>query len=121
MNFYCVGHIIVAAQVFLGADADAYRKLERAAMHLNDPNWRKTKEEKENDNKSAFAEIKMYVRNAITEGKNQIKFQTSEDDLNILSEIEVTLHKHDFYDQKKLQEMMEIVDDIFREKGLEAR
>lgn len=47
------------------ADADIFRKLEHAERYLTDPHWNKSQEQKEYDYSKAFAEVRMYVRDAL--------------------------------------------------------
>jgi len=104
-----------------GADADVYRKLERAEIHLTNPNWNKTKEEKEYDYRVAFAGVKSYVGNALKEGFKQVQYKATEEEVGKLENIKTELNDIGFYDKKRLDEIIKEADKIFKEHGLEAR
>ena len=104
-----------------GADADIYRKLEHAATYLDDSNMKGTKEKKQQDYFNAFAEVKMYVRNALREGIRQVKHRTTKSEFTKLEAMEEEVHSIKFYDKTGLDEIIEEADDIFRKYGLEAR
>jgi len=103
-----------------GANADIYRKVETSLSHLNDPMWKKTQEQKNYDYASAFAEVRMYVRDAIAEGINKIRYRVSTQDLETLNAMQEKLHELHFYDKVILDEMIETADDIFNKNGLKA-
>lgn len=104
-----------------GADADVYRKLEHAEMHLNDPYWNKTQEQKEYDYRSSFAEVKMHVRNALVEGLKQIHYKATKQDVEKIEAMETQINSIRFYDKKRLDEVIDEADEIFRKYGLEPR
>lgn len=104
-----------------GADADVYRKLERAETHLTNPNWNKTKEEKEYDYRVAFAGVKSYIGNALKEGFKQVQYKATEEEVGKLENIKTELNDIGFYDKKRLDEIISEADKIFKEHGLEAR
>jgi hypothetical protein len=104
-----------------GADADVYRKLEHAEMHLTNPNWNKTKEEKEYDYRVAFAGVKSYLVNALKEGFKQVQYKATEKEIEKLESIRTELNDIDFYHKKRLDEIIGEADKIFKGHGLEAR
>lgn len=104
-----------------GADADVYRKLGHAEMHLTNPNWNKTKEEREYDYRAAFAGVKTYVSNAIREGFKQVQYKATQEEIEKLEGIKTELNDIDFYDKKRLDEIISEADKIFRDSGLEVR
>ena len=104
-----------------GADADIYRKLERAEVNLTNANWNKTQEEKEHDYNTAFAEVRMFVRNAFREGIKQVQHKTTKKEIEKLESMQTEVSSIGFYDKKRLDEIIEEADDIFRTHGLEAR
>lgn len=103
-----------------GADADVYRKLEHAEMHLTNPNRNKTKEEKEYDYRTAFAGVKTYVSNAIREGAKQVQYKATQEEAGKLEGMQTELNDFAFYDKKRLDEIIREADKIFGEHGLEA-
>lgn len=102
------------------ADADIYRRLERAERHLHDPHWTLSQIEKEHAFRSAFAEIKSNLRDAIQEGKRLLKYKISPEDITTLENIEQKLTIH-FFDKPELETMMETIENIFAKYGLEPR
>ena len=67
-----------------GADADIYRVMERAFLHLNDPLWLKSKEEKKFDCRKAFGTVHQYVSNAIDYGTGLLRNQMEEADRAVI-------------------------------------
>jgi hypothetical protein len=104
-----------------GADADIYRRLERAQAHLTSTHWNKTQEEKEHDYNTAFAEVRMFVKEAIREGIKQVQHRLTDKEAALLAAIQQEANKLGFYDKKRLDEIIEIVDEIFRKYGLEPK
>lgn len=102
-----------------GADADVYRRLELAETNLTNPYWNKTQEQKDYDYRSAFAEVKMYVRNALREGVEQIKYKATQAEIEKLENMETEIRSISFYDKNRLDEIIEEADDIFSKHGLE--
>lgn len=102
-----------------GADADIYRKMEHAESHLNDPHWRKTKEEKEYDYRSAFVEVKNHVANAIKKGSEKVKFKLSKEEESHLYRMLNTVRRIDFYNKEELDEIIDKADEIFSKQGLQ--
>ncbi len=104
-----------------GADADIYRRMEKAGWHLNDPLWGKSKEQKEHDYYSAFIQVKNHVANAIRKGLEQIDYKASVEEINELKIMLAALREHNFYDKEKLDAIINDADKIFRKHGLEGR
>lgn len=104
-----------------GADADIYRKMDMAQRHLDDPNWGKSKEQKEHDFYSAFIRVKDHVAIAINKGISQIDYKATEEEINTLKAMLETLRKHNFYNKEKLDDIIDDADEIFRKHGLEGR
>ena len=90
-----------------GADADIYRKVEHAMMYLDDPNWKGTKEKKQQDYYNAFAEVRMYMRNALQEGIKQVKYRATKSELAKLEGMETEVHSLGFNDKKRLDEIID--------------
>ena len=103
-----------------GADADVYRKLEYAEMHLANPNWNKTEAEKEYDYRTIFAGVKTYVQNALREGFKQVQYKATKDEIEKLEDLKTEVNDINFYDKKRLDEIIKEADNIFKEHGLEA-
>ena len=104
-----------------GADADIYRKLERAEVNLTNVHWNKTQEVKEHDYYTAFAEVRMHVRNALREGVRQVEYRLSDEEIKLFEKIREEVNKLGFYNKKRLDEIIDQADDVFRKYGLEAR
>ena len=102
-----------------GANADIYRKLERAEMHLDDPNWSKTKDQKEYDYRSAFVEVREYIRQAIKEGLEMVRHKADQAEIASLESMASTLHRIDFYDKGKLDEFIDCSNILFHKYSLE--
>ena len=104
-----------------GADADIYRKMERAEMHLTDIYWNKTKEEKEHDYRIAFAEVSRYTSKAIKDGIDQVEYNITEEEKSTLKNIVKEIDSFDFYNKTRIDEIIKNTDEIFRKYGLEMR
>lgn len=101
-----------------GADADIYRRMERAERYLADSNWLKSKEEKEHDYRISFGEVTRYVSRAIKDGANLIEHTLSEEEQTQLNGMITEIDSLDFYDKKRIEEIIQIADLMFRTHGL---
>lgn len=101
-----------------GADADYYWKMERALVHMNDPNWGKSKIAKENDFRSAFMEVKNYVRNALKDGVNKVYYSLQEKESQLLDGFIVNLNNISFFDKDRLDSIITESINIFDIHGL---
>jgi hypothetical protein len=104
-----------------GADADIYRRMERAEMHLADIYWNKTNEEKEHDYRIAFAEVSRYVSKAIKDGIDQIAYNITDEEKGKLKNVVKETGSFDFYNKIRIDEIIKDTDEIFRKYGLEMR
>ena len=101
-----------------GADTDIYRKMEIAQRHLSSEQWNKTKVQRDYDCHNAFAEVRMYVRNAIQAGVAKLKFRATQQEIVKLEEIIAALKQIHFYNKEKLDEYIEYANDTFHTHGL---
>jgi hypothetical protein len=104
-----------------GADADVYRKLEKAEINLTNVHLNKTREEKEHDYNTAFAAVRMYVGNAFREGIKQVQHMTTKEEMDKLEGMQAEVNSISFYTKKRIDEIIGEADGIFRKHGLEAR
>ena len=102
-----------------GADADIYRRMERAERYLTDSNWLKSKEGKEHNYKISFGEVNRYVSRALKDGINQIENTISEGDKAILKEMISEIDDFDFHNKIRIKEIIENADKLFRNYGLQ--
>ena len=101
-----------------GANADIYRKMERALRRLDPPHiYSKTKEELEYDYRGEAVVVKRYVLDAISEGMKQI-YDAADNEK--LKQLKSKLHM-DEYDKKIIDEVIKEASEIFRKHKLEAR
>jgi hypothetical protein len=101
-----------------GADADIYRRMERAETHLTNPYWNKTQEEKEHDYRISFTEVSRYVSKAIKNGIDQIEYRATEEEKDQLKKMVKEVDDFDFYNKKRIEEIIDSSDEIFRKHGL---
>lgn len=107
-----------------GADADIYRKMERAYNALTMAQIIK-REDAEDQYHSAFAVVRRYVNKALEEGmnqikyqaSNQIKYQASNSDRQQIQELSNNLD-FDYFDKQELDEIIQQANDIFHKYGL---
>jgi hypothetical protein len=101
-----------------GANADIYRKMERAFYSLTIPTVsNKTKEGLEYDCRHEAATVRSYVLDAINKGMKQIYDEADNEKLKLLKS---KLHIME-YDKNVLDEVIEEASGIFRKHKLEAR
>ena len=102
-----------------GADANIYRNMEMTERLLSDMNLKKTDEEKKQDHKNAFTEVRMYVRNALNVGLEKIKYRASRQDIDKITLMQETLWQPKFYNKAALDAIMQHAEEIFFNNGLE--
>jgi hypothetical protein len=101
-----------------GADANIYRNLEIAQQFLTNSNWNKTQEVKDQNYMLAFAEVRMFVRNALRRGLDKIKYSASEEDLISIEEMQAILNQFNFYHKSELDRVINTSIKIFQRNGL---
>jgi len=101
-----------------GADAGVYHSMEIADRFRTDITWNKTKEVKEQNYINAFAEVKMYVRNALRNGLEKIKYRATEQDVDTIAEMQHTLNQFYFYHRSELDTIIDTANKIFFKNGL---
>jgi hypothetical protein len=101
-----------------GADADIYRRMERAERHLNDPNWGKSNVQKENDFREAFVTVRSNVQKALQEGYEQIQHRAAADETALLESMISKLRDINFYNKKELDKMIKDAMHIFHKYGM---
>jgi len=104
-----------------GADSDIYKKMERAENDLNSAYSSKTQELKERDYLAAFASVRIFVKNAVRDGFEQIQFSTSTLETEKLESMIYSLRNLGFHDKKILDEFINSANAIFCRHGLEAK
>lgn len=102
-----------------GADANIYRNMESTERFLTDPNWRKTDAEKKENHKTAFKEVRMYVRNALRDGLEKIRYKASQQDLHNIESMQETLYQSTFFNKATLDLIIHNAEEIFFKNGLE--
>ncbi len=102
-----------------GADANIYRNMETTGRFLTDPNWNKTEAEKKENHKTAFKEVRMYVRNALRDGLEKIKYKAPQQDIFSIETMQETLYQSQFYNKAALDVIIHNAEDIFFKNGLE--
>jgi hypothetical protein len=102
-----------------GADADYYRSMEFAEAVLDDPNWGKSKQDKEYEFRKAFAGIKMYVVKALRDGLKKVQYRVTKKETEKLETMQSEVSSIGFYNKKRLNEIIDDADEIFRKHGLE--
>jgi len=101
-----------------GADASIYHTMETADQFRTNINWNKTKEVKEQNYINAFAEVKMYVRNALRNGLEKIKHRATDQDVDTIAEMQHTLNQFYFYHRSELDTIIATANKIFFKNGL---
>ena len=102
-----------------GADANIYRNMEATERYLTDTRWGKTDAEKKENHKTAFKEVRMYVRNALRDGLEKIKYRALQQDIAILEDMQETLYQSQFYNKAALDTIIHKAEEIFFKNGLE--
>jgi hypothetical protein len=102
-----------------GADADIYRDMEHADNDLETKTMYDSQEAREYEFRKQMAKVREYVSNAIGEGSKQISYRASEEELKELEDMRATLNWN-FYDKKKLDEIIDRTNSIFQKHNLEV-
>jgi len=100
-----------------GAEADIYRKMERAQRDLKTQSMFRTQEDREYEFQQSFATVRFHVVNAMKEGLMQIR---SRADNEIIANLESMQNQltYDFYDKAALDEIVRNAGAYFHEFGL---
>lgn len=104
-----------------GADADIYRKLERADFYLASTEGSETKEDREYDYRKAFAGVRSYVRQALRDGIKKVEYRATKEEAEKLEGMVAEVSGLHFYYKKRLDEIIDEADSIFRNHGLEPK
>ena len=104
---------------YKGADANIYRNMETTERFLTDPNWNRTDSEKKLNHKTAFTEVRMYVRNALRDGLDKIKYRATREDIDKIEEMQETLNQSHFFNKAALDVIIKRADQIFFKNNLE--
>jgi hypothetical protein len=102
-----------------GADANIYRNMEMTERFLTDLNQKKTGEEKKLNHKTAFTEVRQYVRNALRDGLEKIKYNASRHEIDHIEVMQETLNQSNFYNKASLDVIINKAEEIFFNNGLE--
>ena len=102
-----------------GADANIYRNMENTERSLTDLRWGKTEAEKKENHKTAFKEVRMYVRNALRDGLDKIKYRALQQDIATIENMQETLYQSQFYNKAALDIIIHKAEEIFFKNGLE--
>ena len=102
------------------ADADIYRKMDRAYLHLKSPYHTNAQEGKEYEYRCTFSAVRNHISQALAAGIKQIKHQAAEEEIQQLQKIAGML-RMDYYDREGLDQIIEEADEVFRKYGLQGR
>jgi len=102
-----------------GANANIYRTMETTERFLTDVNWKRTDAEKKYNHKIAFTEVRMYVRNALRDGLEKIKYSATREDIEKIEAMQETLYESDFFNKAALDVIIKKADQIFYKNGLD--
>jgi hypothetical protein len=102
-----------------GANANIYRNMETTERFLTDVNWKKTDAEKILNHKTAFTEVRMYVRNALRDGLEKIKYKATRQDIEAIELMQEKLYQNRFYNKAALDVIIHDAETIFFKNGLE--
>ena len=102
-----------------GADANIYRNMENTERFLTMRAWGKTEAEKKQNHKTAFTTVRMYVRNALRDGLEKIKYRAQRKDIDAIEAMLETLYQSQFFNKAILDTIIGNASDIFFKNGLE--
>lgn len=102
-----------------GANANIYRDMETTERFLTDVNWKRTEAEKKHNHIVTFGIVRMYVRNALRDGLEKIKYSAPTDDIAKIEAMQEILYQSDFYNKAALDVIINKADQIFYKNGLE--
>jgi len=101
-----------------GADANIYRNMEMTERYLTDITHYKAEAEKKQNHKTAFTTVRMFVRNALRDGLEKIKYSATREDIDKIEAMQDVLYEPGFYNKKRLDEIIKKADEIFFKNGL---
>jgi hypothetical protein len=93
--------------------------MEMTERFLTDLNQKKTGEEKKLNHKTAFTEVRQYVRNALRDGLEKIKYNASRNEIDNIEVMQETLNQSNFYNKASLDVIINKAEEIFFNNGLE--
>lgn len=95
-----------------GADADIYRKMNRAFIELDAKAMRYTQDEREINFNQSFASVRNHVYAAVIRAKDILKYKVTPEESAIIDSILQELNLR-FYDKERLDKIVYNMTDLF--------